>query len=92
MSSYYTNGPRIFTPSTLKTTKQFNPIESFGSSAGHALPKTVDAPSPEDVNTCHRARGSYLQTSHPRAPRKTRWSPQEPLQAAAAPLASRNQW
>ena len=62
MSSYYNNGPRIFTPSTLKTTKNFAPVESFGTSTS---PVAVAEPSP--VNTCHRARGVYLQHSHPRA-------------------------
>ena len=70
MSSYYNNGPRIFTPSTLKTSKQFKPIESFGVSTAESLPTSPMSPpdteAPPDINTCHRSRGVYLQHSHPR--------------------------
>ena len=59
MSSYYNNGPRIFTPAALKTSKTFMPLESFGTSPG------VESP-PEAINTCHRSRGQYLQHTHPR--------------------------
>ena len=71
MSSYYNNGPRIFTPSTLKTSTQFKPIESFGVSTAASLPSSpmsspgAEAP-PDAINTCHRSRGTYLQHSHPR--------------------------
>ena len=70
MSSYYNNGPRIFTPSTFKTTTMFNPIESFGATSPTDLAKTPETASvespPEPLNTCHRSRGAYLQQSHPR--------------------------
>ena len=68
MSSYYSNGPRIFTPSTLKTSTQFIPIESFGTTAELPSPTSVEVSAPAEVNTCHRSRGAYLQQSHPRAP------------------------
>ena len=67
MSSYYNNGPRIFTPSTLKTSTQFIPIESFGTTEQLPSPTTTEVQAPDVVNTCHRSRGAYLQQSHPRA-------------------------
>ncbi|KOO34818.1 hypothetical protein Ctob_015820, partial [Chrysochromulina tobinii] len=58
--SYYNNGPRIFTPSTLRTTKTSSALESFGvsSSAGIPLPLVL--------NPLHARRGSNLQTNYPR--------------------------
>lgn len=62
MGSYYINGPRIYTPSALKTAKSYLPIESFG-----PLPRLDDLSSTEPivVNTCHATRGCALQQSHP---------------------------
>jgi len=59
--SYYNNGPRIFTPSTLRTTKTSSALESFGvsSSAGIPLPLVL--------NPLHARRGSNLQTNYPSA-------------------------
>ena len=59
MSSYYNNGPRIFTPAALNTQKTFLPVESF-TSHGNSLP-----PPPENINTCHQSRGRSLQHTHP---------------------------
>ena len=56
--SYYNNGPRIFTPSALKTSKSFVPAESFG-------PIPDAPPPPEALNTCHKSRGLYLNHTHP---------------------------
>ena len=56
--SYYNNGPRIFTPSALKTSKSFVPAESFG-------PIPDAPPPPEALNTCHKSRGLYLHHTHP---------------------------
>ena len=61
MSSYYNNGPRIFTPAALKTTKSFIPVENYGTTFAGVTP-------PEKVNTCHRSRGVSLQHTHPRTP------------------------
>ena len=60
--SYYINGPRIFTPSTFKQSKQFLPMESFGSTVEQA----AEAP-PNPLNVCHRSRFSNLQHTHPSA-------------------------
>ena len=56
--SYYSNGPRIFTPSTFKQTTQFLPVESFGS------PRLGEEP-PANINTCHKSRFTNLQQTHP---------------------------
>lgn len=58
--SYYINGPRIFTPSTFKQSKQFLPMESFGSTVEQAKEQP-----PNPINTCHRARFANLQHTHP---------------------------
>ena len=60
--SYYINGPRIFTPSTFKQSKQFLPMESFGSTVEQAK----EAP-PTPLNVCHMSRFSNLQHTHPSA-------------------------
>ena len=65
MGSYYINGPRVYTPSALKTTKSFLPIESFGPL--RTLVEETQA-EPLVVNTCHATRGCALQQSHPCAP------------------------
>ena len=56
--SYYSNGPRIFTPSILKTTKTSAPLESV----------RFDHPeSALAVNTSHKSRGANLQYTYPSA-------------------------
>ena len=65
--SYYINGPRIFTPSTFKQSKQFLPMESFGSTVEQAK----EAP-PTPLNVCHRSRFANLQHTHPSAFRHRR--------------------
>ena len=63
--SYYQNGPRIFTPSTLKQSKTFMPVESFGSTMEQELRHLGEEP--PVVNTCHRSRFANLQHTHPSA-------------------------
>ena len=59
--SYYTNGPRVFTPSDLKTTKKFSMAESVPNFTTPASGELPEGP----LNTCHRSRGQYLQHTHP---------------------------
>ena len=71
--SYYNNAPRFLTPSALKSTKTFSPIESVNLSPTPSPMSSASSDSPVDpfaaanaVNVCHRSRGSNLQHTHPR--------------------------
>ena len=59
--SYYMNGPRTYTPSTLKSTKTSSPIESFGASTTRAQLNAGGVP----VNTSFRTRGRNMQYTYP---------------------------
>ena len=79
--SYYSNGPRVFTPSDLKTTKKFSMAET----------DAVLAPTPGvlpegPLNTSHSSRGKYLQNSHPYTYHMLRKA--EELKAARSQLAT----
>lgn len=89
MGSYYINGPRVYTPSALKTTKSFLPIESFGPLRTLVEDLEVFETTTKTqpiVNTCHATRGCALLQSHPCAPPpRPAHAPAAPARAAAAP-------